>query len=130
MSSGPCVFLDLALIYHRCAQRTPDFLRAMVTSAMARTRPLAQAQRHGSALKTAHLRALAHSGALRPGVDAEALAAHITRLNTFMMYEWAQGGAPDDLRREMIGGNRLLLLGALTGRAAACVEAWEPALAA
>ena len=129
-SSGPFVFLDLALVYHRCAVRTPQFLRAMVTSAMANTGPLARAQRHGSALKSAHLRMLARSEQLRPGVDAEALGAHVTRLNTFMMYEWTQGGDPDDLRREMIDGNRLLLMGALLPRAAAEVEAWEPPLAA
>lgn len=130
VSSGPFVFLDLALLYHRCAVETPHFLRAMVTSAMASTRPLAKAQRHGSTIKAAHLRALARGDLLRPGVSAGALGAHITRLNTFMMYEWAQGGDPDDLRAEMIDGNRLLLMGALVPRAAAAVEAWEPPLAA
>ncbi len=129
-SAGPFLFLDLALVYHRCALRTPHFLRAMVISAMTNSRPLARAQRHGSLIKSAHLRALARSETLRPGVDAEALGAHITRLNTFMMYEWAQGGDPDDLRRDMIDGNRLLLMGALTMRAAAEVEAWQPPLAA
>ena len=129
-SSGPFLFLDLALVYHRCAVRTPKFLRAMVTSAMAATQPLSRTQRHGSSIKSAHLRALARGDVLRPGVDAEALGAHITRLNTFMMYEWAQGGDPDDLRAEMIDGNRLLLMGALTPRAAAEVEAWSPPLAA
>jgi AcrR family transcriptional regulator len=129
-SSGPFLFLDLALMYHRCALASPEFLRAMVTSAMARTQPLAVVQRHGSVIKTAHLAKLARSGALRPGVDPQALAAHITRLNTFMMYEWAQGGAADALRAAMIDGNRLLLMGAMTPAAAAQVEAWEPALAA
>lgn len=129
-SSGPFLFLDLALVYHRCAVRTPQFLRAMVTSAMANTRPLARVQRHGSSIKSAHLRKLAQSEILRHGVDAEALGAHITRLNTFMMYEWAQGGDPGELRQEMIDGNRLLLMGALTAKAAAEVEAWQPALAA
>jgi len=129
-SNGPFVFLDLALAYHRCAVETPQFLRAMVTSAMASTRPLALAQRHGSTIKSAHLRALSRSALLRGCVDAEALATHITRLNTIMMYEWAHGGDPADLRREMIDGNRLLLMGALTAPAAAEVEAWEPALAA
>lgn len=129
-SQGPYLFLDLAQMYHRCAVATPEFLRAMVTSAVANTQPLARAQRHGATIKSAHLRAMARSDMLRPGVDAEALAAHITRLNTFMMYEWARGGDADDLRREMIDGNRLLLMGAATPRAAAMIEAWEPAQAA
>ncbi|KHK90248.1 TetR/AcrR family transcriptional regulator [Novosphingobium malaysiense] len=126
-SRGPFLFLDLALVYHRCAAQTPHFLRAMVMCAMASTRPLALAQRHGATIKSAHLRSLAQSGTLRTGVDAQALGAHITRLNTFMMYEWAQGGTAAELRRAMIDGNRLLLMGALTGHAAADVEAWEPA---
>jgi len=130
VSSGPLLFLDLALVYHRCAVRTPQFLRAMVTHAMASTRSLAKAQRHGSSLKSAHLRALVKSDNLRSGVDAEALSLHITRLNTFMMYEWAQGGDPDCLRSDMIDGNRLLLMGALKPVAAGEVEAWKPRLAA
>ncbi len=129
-SRGAFLFLDLALVYHACAVQTPHFLRAMVQSAMANVRPLAMAQRHGASIKSAHLRQLARSDHLRPGVDAEALGAHITRLNTFMMYEWAQGGDPADLRREMIDGNRLLLIGALTPRLAAEVESWQPPLAA
>lgn len=129
-SSGPFLFLDLALVYHRCAVRTPQFLRAMVMSAMANMRPLAKVQRHGSSIKSVHLRRLAKNDMLRPGVDAEALGAHVTRLNTFMMYEWAQGGSADDLRSEMIDGNRLLLMGALTAEAADPVEAWRPPLAA
>ncbi len=127
MSRGPLLFLDLALVYHRCATQTPHFLRAMVMCAMAGTRPLALSQRHGATIKSAHLRSLAQSGMLREGVDAQALGAHITRLNTFMMYEWAQGGTPDELRQVMIDGNRLLLMGALAGQAAIEVEAWQPA---
>jgi AcrR family transcriptional regulator len=129
-STGPILFLDLAEMYFHCAKATPDFLRAMVTSAVANTQPLAVLQRHGSSIKTGHLRRMAREGLLRDSVDAEALAAQITRLNTFMMYEWATGGEAGELRRQLVSGNKLLLLGALTARPAALVEAWAPAEAA
>lgn len=123
-SAGPLLFLDLAEMYFHCAKATPDFLRAMVTSAVGNTLPLAVLQRHGSSIKTGHLRRMAREGVLRENVDAEALAAQITRLNTFMMYEWATGGDAEELRRQLVSGNKLLLLGALTRRPAAQVEAW------
>lgn len=125
-SSGPAMFLELAQIYYRCAVTHPAFLKAMVTSAMANVRPLNIAQRHGSGIKSAHFRDMARNDMLRPGVDAERLARHITRLNTFMMYEWAQGGEAAELRREMIDGNRVLLMGAVTHRHAERLETWEP----
>jgi AcrR family transcriptional regulator len=129
-SSGPALFLDLAQMYFQCARATPEFLRAMVTQAVANTPSLSVLQQHGSAIKVAHLRRLAREGGLRPGVDAEALAAQITRLNTFQMYEWAAGGDALALRHELVVGNKLLLLGAVTPNAAARVEAWTPAEAA
>ena len=129
-SAGPLVFLDLAQIYHRCAVATPEYLRAMVTSAIASMRPLAAAQKHGAGIKSAVLRGMMRDEMVRPGVDPAALAAHITRLNTFMMYEWAIGGDASDLRQAMIDGNRRLLIGALTPRHAAPLEEWRPAPAA
>lgn len=129
-SSGPTVFLDLAQMYFHCARATPEFLRAMVTQAVTNTPSLAVLQQHGSAIKVAHLRRMGREGVLRSGVDAEALAAQITRLNTFQMYEWAAGGDAVELRRQLVGGNKLLLVGAVTPRAAAQVEAWTPAEAA
>ncbi len=129
-SSGPFLFLDLALMYHQCAVATPGFLRAMVCSAVANTSSLATLQRHGSAIKSAYLRAMTRCEMVRRGIDVEALAEHITRLNTFMMYEWAMAGDAAELRREMIDGNRMLLMGAMVPRAAAAVEAWEPTPAA
>jgi hypothetical protein len=102
----------------------------MVTQAVANTPSLAVLQQHGSAIKVAHLRRLGRDGVLRAGVDAEALAAQITRLNTFQMYEWAAGGEAMELRRQLVIGNKLLLVGAVTPKAAAQVEAWAPAEAA
>jgi AcrR family transcriptional regulator len=130
VSSGPMLFLDLAQMYFHCARATPEFLRAMVTQAVANTPSLAVLQQHGSAIKVTHLRRLGRDGVLRAGVDAEALAAQITRLNTFQMYEWAAGGDAMELRRQLVVGNKLLLVGAVTPRAAAQVEAWTPAEAA
>lgn len=127
---GPLLFLNLAEMYFQCASRTPDFLRAMVTSAVANTPALGLAQRHGASIKTGHLRRMARQGLLRPGADAEALAAQITRLNTFTMYEWAAGGEALELRRELAVGNRLLLLGAVRPQHAAEIEAWTPSQAA
>lgn len=125
-ASGPALFLDLAQMYYHCACRTPAFLRAMVTTAVAGNQPLALLQRHGVAIKIAHLREMARQGMLRPGTDAETLAAQITRLNTFMMYEWAMAGDAEELRRQMIAGNRLLLAGALEPHAAATLREWAP----
>lgn len=124
-SKGPTLFLDLAEMYFHCAAATPDFLRAMVTSAVGSAEPLAVLQRHGSAIKIGHLRRLAREGSLRPGVDVDALAAQITRLNTFMMYEWAAGGDAAELRRQMVTGNRLLLMGAVSADAARQLEQWR-----
>jgi AcrR family transcriptional regulator len=129
-SAGPMLFLDLAQMYFHCARTTPEFLRAMVTQAVANTPSLAVLQQHGSAIKVGHLRRLGREGVLKPGVDAESLAAQITRLNTFQMYEWAAAGDAEDLRRQLVAGNKLLLVGAVTPRAAAEVEAWTPAQAA
>ena len=129
-SSGPMLFLDLAQMYFHCATATPEFLRAMVTQAVANAPSLSVLQQHGSAIKLGHLRRLGREGVLKPGVDAEALAAQITRLNTFQMYEWAASGDTAELRRQLVVGNKLLLIGAVTPRAAALVEAWAPAQAA
>jgi AcrR family transcriptional regulator len=126
-TSGPTLFLDLAQMYYHCARNTPGFLRAMVTTAVASNQPLAVLQRHGVAIKVDHLRDMARKGVLRPGTDVEALAAQITRLNTFMMYEWAMDGDAEELRRQMIAGNRLLLAGALEPAAAAALQDWMPA---
>jgi len=128
--TGPLLFLNLAEMYFHCASRTPEFLRAMVTSAVANTPALGVTQRHGSSIKTGHLRRLAREGVLRPGADAEALAAQITRLNTFTMYEWANGGEALELRRELAVGNKLLLLGAVRPQHAGEIEAWTPSQAA
>jgi AcrR family transcriptional regulator len=125
-ASGPTLFLDLAQMYYYCARKTPGFLRAMVTTAVASNQPLAVLQRHGVAIKVDHLRDMARQGMLRPGTDVEALAAQITRLNTFMMYEWALDGDAQELRRQMIAGNKLLLAGVLEPQAAVALEAWEP----
>jgi AcrR family transcriptional regulator len=122
---GPTLFLDLAEMYFHCAAATPDFLRAMVTAAVGSAEPLAVLQRHGSAIKTTHLRRMAREGSIRPGVDIDALAAQITRLNTFMMYEWAAGGDARELRRQMVIGTRLLLLGAVSAEAARALEDWR-----
>lgn len=135
-SQGPTLFLDLAEMYFHCAAATPDFLRAMVTAAVGSAQksptegPLAVLQRHGAAIKTAHLRRMAREGSIRPGTDIEALAAQITRLNTFMMYEWAAGGDAYELRRQMVTGNRLLLLGAVSAEAAQQLEDWRMGAAA
>jgi AcrR family transcriptional regulator len=125
-ASGPALFLDLAQMYYHCACRTPGFLRAMVTTAVASNQPLAVLQRHGVAIKIEYLREMARQGIVRPGTDVEALAAQITRLNTFMMYEWAMDGDAEELRRQMIAGNKLLLAGALEPHAAAALEDWAP----
>jgi AcrR family transcriptional regulator len=125
-SEGPTLFLDLAQMYYHCAHATPDFLRAMVTTAIASNQPLATLQRHGITIKVEHLRAMARQGLLLPGVDVEALAAQITRLNTFMMYEWTMDGDAAELRRQMIEGNRLLLAGALQPAAAEALDRWVP----
>lgn len=124
-SQGPALFLDLAEMYFRCALGTPAFLRAMVTAAVASAQPLALLQRHGAAIKIAHLRRLAREGSLLPGTDLEALAAQITRLNTFMMYEWAAGGDAHELRRQMVTGNRLLLSGAVSPAGQRQLDAWR-----
>lgn len=124
-SRGPTLFLDLAEMYFHCAAATPDFLRAMVTSAVGAAEPLAVLQRHGSAIKMGHLRRLAREGSLRTDADLEALAAQITRLNTFMMYEWAAGGDAVELRRQMVTGNRLLLMGAVSAEGARQLDAWQ-----
>ena len=122
---GPTLFLDLAEMYFHCAAATPDFLRAMVTAAVGSAQPLAVLQRHGAAIKTAHLRRMAREGSIRLGVDIAALAAQITRLNTFMMYEWAAGSDTRELRRQMVTGNRLLLMGAVSAEGAEQLERWR-----
>lgn len=124
-SQGPALFLDLAEMYFHCAAATPDFLRAMVTAAVGSAEPLAVLQRHGSAIKIAHLRRLVREGSIRADTDVDALAAQITRLNTFMMYEWAAGGDACELRRQMVTGNRLLLRGAVSARSAGQLEDWR-----
>ncbi|WP_264442132.1 TetR/AcrR family transcriptional regulator [Novosphingobium sp. JCM 18896] len=129
-SQGATLFLDLAEMYFHCAAATPQFLRAMVTSAVGSAQPLAVLQRHGSAIKLVHLRRLVREGSVRPGADIEALGAQITRLNTFMMYEWAAGGAAQELREQMVAGNRLLLMGAVSAAAAEQLEAWQMSEAA
>ena len=130
LDAGPLLFLNLAEMYFHCATGTPEFLRAMVTSAVSNTPALGRAQRHGSAIKTGHLRRMAREGVLRPTAEVEALAAQITRLNTFTMYEWASGGDALELRRELAVGNKLLLLGAVNPQHAAEIEAWAPSQAA
>lgn len=122
---GPTLFLDLAEMYFHCAAATPDFLRAMVTAAVHSAQPLATLQRHGSAIKIAHLRRMLREGSIRQGTDVEALAAQITRLNTFMMYEWASGGDARELRRQMVTGTRLLLIGAVSHEAARQLDEWR-----
>ena len=125
-SRGPTMFLDLARIYHGCALAHPLFLRSMVCAAMAEARPLATAQRHGSAIKLAHLREMERGAMLRPGVDVAALAGQVTRLNTAIMYDWARGLLDDDaLLTQMVEGTRMLLLGALAPQHGAEVEAWR-----
>ena len=125
-SSGPTLFLDLAHMYYRCACATPDFLRAMVTTAIASNHPLANLQRHGVIIKVAYLRNMVCNGDLHPGNDLDALAAQITRLNTFMMYEWAMSGDAAELHRQMVGGNTLLLAGVVAPKAAAALKDWVP----
>ena len=122
VSSGAQVFLDLAQMYYHCACATPGFLRGMLTTAIANDAPLAALQRHGALLKVEYLRDMARHEQLRPGVDAEALAAQITRLNTFMMFEWTLHGDAEELKEQMVNGNKLLLLGAMRGAVAA---QWE-----
>jgi AcrR family transcriptional regulator len=126
VSSGSMLFLDLAQMYHHCASVTPTFLRGMVTAAISGNLPLAVLQRHGSLIKVEYLREMARREMLRPGVNIEALAAQITRLNTFMMYEWVIGGDAEELRHQMISGNKLLLMGAMQSARAAEIEAWMP----
>jgi AcrR family transcriptional regulator len=126
-SSGPWVFLDLAQMYYHCACATPGFLRGMLTAAISNAAPLAALQRHGAQLKVDYLRAMAQAKLLRPGVDAEALAAQITRLNTFMMFEWTLHGDAEELKTQMLNGNRLLLLGAMRASAAAHMLEWPAA---
>jgi AcrR family transcriptional regulator len=126
VSSGPMVFLDLAQMYYHCACATPGFLRGMVTAAISNDAPLAALQRHGALIKIDYLQDMARRELLRPGVDTEALAAQITRLNTFMMYEWAINGDAEELRHQMITGNRLLLLGAVRSQSAGALEDWKP----
>lgn len=125
-SSGPTLFLDLAQMYFHCACATPGFLRGMVTSAIASNQPLSVLQRHGATIKVEHLRKMARQDMLRPGTDVEALAEQVTRLNTFMMYEWTMHGDARELRRQMIAGNKLLLAGAMQPHAAAALDAWMP----
>lgn len=127
VSAGPHLFLDLAGMYYHCARLTPGFLRGMVTAAISNTRPLAVLQRHGAMIKVDHLRDMARRDLLRPGVDAEALAAQITRLNTFMMYEWSMTGDAEELRHQMTTGNMLLLQGAVQARVAGEIESWAVA---
>ena len=122
LSSGPRVFLDLAQMYYHCACATPGFLRGMLLTAISNDAPLAALQRHGARLKVEYLRDMARHEWLRPGVDAEALAAQITRLNTFMMFEWTLHGDAEELKEQMVNGNKLLLFGAMRGAAAA---QWE-----
>jgi AcrR family transcriptional regulator len=124
-AQGPTLFLDLAEMYFHCAATTPDFLRAMVTAAVGSAQPLAVLQRHGSSIKIAHLRRMVRAGSIRLGTDVDALAAQITRLNTFMMYEWAAGGDARELRRQMVTGNRLLLMGAVSAEAAQQLDEWR-----
>jgi AcrR family transcriptional regulator len=121
-SSGPRVFLDLAQMYYHCACATPGFLRGMLMAAISNDAPLAALQRHGAMLKVGHLRDMARDEQLRPGVDVEALAAQITRLNTFMMHEWTIHGDAEELKTQMQNGNKLLLLGAMRSQAAAQFE--------
>jgi hypothetical protein len=113
-------------MYHHCACATPGFLRGMLRMAIANDAPLAALQRHGALLKVEHLRDLARRGALRHGVDVDALAAQITRLNTFMMYEWVLHGDAGELKAQMANGNKLLLRGAMRPHAAERLEAWTP----
>jgi AcrR family transcriptional regulator len=126
VSSGAQVFLDLAQMYYHCARATPGFLRGMLTSAISNEAPLAALQRHGALLKVEYLRDMARREQLRAGIDAEALASQITRLNTMMMYEWTIHGDAEELKVQMVNGNRLLLLGAMRSDAAAQLDQWTP----
>jgi len=44
---------------------------------------------------------------------------------TTLMYEWAAGGDAIELRRQMVTGNRLLLIGAVSAEGARQLDAWQ-----
>lgn len=113
LSSGAGIFMALAELYYHCALETPAFLREIVTAAFATKERLATMQRHAIQSKISILQDLPGSDFLSAAVDISVLATQITRVNSFAVYDWSQHGDANELRRQIVQGNRLLLLGVL-----------------
>jgi AcrR family transcriptional regulator len=122
LSSGPSLFLNVADIYCRCAIETPDFLREMVLMLFSTNDSLIQMQQHGTRHKTQLLRQMAQGDVFRDGLQPQMLAAQITRVNAYAVFEWSLHRDVETLRQEIMTGNKLLMLGALQPWAAAEVE--------
>jgi len=124
-SSGPLLFLNVAEMYYRCAIDTPDFLREMVSMLFSTNDSLVQMQLHGTRHKTQLLRDMARGGIFRDGIQPQMLAAQLTRVNAYAVFEWSLHQDVEALRQEIMLGNKLLMLGALQPWAAAEVEAYS-----
>jgi AcrR family transcriptional regulator len=113
LSPGAGVFMELAELYYRCALETPAFLREIVTAAFATQERLAAMQRYSIQSKISLLQNLPKDDFLSSLVDIGVLATQITRVNSFAVYDWSQHGNANELRKQIVQGNRLLLLGVL-----------------
>jgi len=122
VSPGPAAFIDFSQMIYECATRAPSFLRGTLAIAFSNNPALRVLQDHAAGNKTRLLRKMASQGMLRPEIDIDLLAAQITKLDTMLMYDWAQNGKADELIRQLVAGHKVLLLGTLRDSAAAHLE--------
>lgn len=125
ITPGPAMFLSLGELYCQCAIETPEFLHEMVTAAFSgKWKLMSLLQPHSTRDKATFIRHMSEQHLLRDCVDPERLASQITRINTISIFDWSQHGDTGELRRQIIDGIMLLLLGALRKEHVEAVEAW------
>ena len=104
--------IEFSGVIHRCAVQAPGFLRGTLALAFSRNASMLALQSHAAAYKLRLLQRMAKEETLRPGVRLDMLADQLTRLDTILMYEWAQGGDNAALFAHIAASHELLLQGA------------------
>jgi AcrR family transcriptional regulator len=125
VSSDPVLFLVLGDSLHHTTVNAPDFMRQLIACWSADGPLLGLLQRYGTSLREPVLHEMRRRSVFRSEIDPTAFGAQAAHINSCALHEWALGLIDiEELRRQIIAGNRLLLYGALTPVNAQNIEAW------
>lgn len=132
LEGPPGFFMAFAEVLWGHALKNPDYVRTVTRAQFsARCTPIPKVQTLLTDVFRAELSTLGGRGDLRDGIDIALLAEHLLSVIIMAAFTWVESDGDDSaLRRQLVTGLGLPLLGAMSAMARRPIEEWTDAIQA